>query len=264
MDGELMQSITRELNLAECIFITAGAGPDYSARIFTPGMEMPFAGHPTIGCGTYLFAGPAADHAELTLRLLGGKVTVWRDTAGTGLVYFEPPPVTLGAHFDDLQLAARLIGLQPDDVATDIAPVQHVSVGLQYLIVPLRSREALERCVCDTALLKALWESHGINQLGMFCLDPYSADGFGAVRMFAPFHGVPEDPATGSLASCLATYLRAHDVIGDIGDGWLKLDQGYSIHRPSAIFIRANLIGEQIDVRIGGHAVLAARGELQI
>ncbi len=85
-----------------------------------------------------------------------------------------------------------------------------------------------------------------------------------ATRMFAPLHGVPEDPATGSSASALTYYLRKHEAIADTGDGWFAIDQGYSIGRESTIFGRANVIDGQVEVRIGGNTVMVASGILEI
>jgi trans-2,3-dihydro-3-hydroxyanthranilate isomerase len=85
-----------------------------------------------------------------------------------------------------------------------------------------------------------------------------------ATRMFAPMAGVPEDAATGSSASCLAHYLRYYDVIDDCGMGWLGLDQGYSIGRPSLLMLRANRSGEDIEVNIGGSVVFMARGGFEV
>jgi trans-2,3-dihydro-3-hydroxyanthranilate isomerase len=82
--------------------------------------------------------------------------------------------------------------------------------------------------------------------------------------MFAPFHGVYEDPATGSNAACLAAYLRVHELIPDSGDGWVKLDQGYSLQRPSALFVQANESGGKIDVRIAGQCVEVIKGEISL
>jgi trans-2,3-dihydro-3-hydroxyanthranilate isomerase len=126
------------------------------------------------------------------------------------------------------------------------------------------------------ALLEQMDRERGFNQLACFCLEPYTPDAFAAVRMFAPLHGVYEDPATGSNAACLAAYLRAHGLVAQaptlpvaqasapaIRTTWLKLDQGYSIHRPSALYIQAFSPGDN-PVRVGGQCVEVMRGELSL
>jgi trans-2,3-dihydro-3-hydroxyanthranilate isomerase len=164
---------------------------------------------------------------------------------------------------DDTALLCRLYGVTPGDLALDLAPAQQINVGLRYLQVPLRSRAALERCWPDVALLEQMDGERGFNQLACFCREAYTPDAFCAVRMFAPLHGVYEDPATGSNAACLAAYLRAHGLVGDTGTGWLKLDQGYSIQRPSAIYIRATALADGgVDIRVGGQCVEVMQGTL--
>jgi trans-2,3-dihydro-3-hydroxyanthranilate isomerase len=267
LDSEQMQAIARELNLSETVFITEQTGDNaWRARIFTPGMEVPFAGHPSIGCSWYLFHEAAPELTKLELHLQGGivKAAVALDRYSQPLgVGIAPPPVAMGAVIDDMELVAGLYGITPDDIA-DIGPAQVQSVGLRYLQVPLLSLKALERCRPNVELLGHMDKEHGFNQLACFTLETYTQDATAAVRMFAPFHGVYEDPATGSNAACLATYLRAHDLINDCGDNFLSLDQGYSIQRPSRLFIRANQEGPDIRVQIAGECVEVMRGTMAL
>jgi trans-2,3-dihydro-3-hydroxyanthranilate isomerase len=266
LDGETMHAIARELNLSETVFITEQlSAQSWRARIFTPGMEVPFAGHPSIGCSWHLFHEQASQSEALELQLAGGIVKASHDrTLQPALVAITPPPVSLGVLLDDRELVAELLGINADDLGIHIGPAQVQSVGLRYLQVPLRSREALERCRPNVELLGQMDKLHDFNQLACFTLEPYNDGATAAVRMFAPFHGVYEDPATGSNAACLATYLRAHDIVGDCADGWLTLDQGYSMRRPSRLFIRANRIADGIDVQIGGQCVQVMRGTLNL
>jgi trans-2,3-dihydro-3-hydroxyanthranilate isomerase len=286
LDGATMQAIARELNLSETVFVTQQLGPAaFAARIFTPASEMPFAGHPSIGCAWHLFRATAHGQPALELHLPGGIVRAEQDSSfDPPLVAITPPPVTLGAVLDDAELVARLYGLAVGDLALDLAPAQQLSVGLRYLQVPVRDRATLERCRPNVALLEEMNSAGpggGFNQLACFCLEPYTPDAFAAVRMFAPLHGVYEDPATGSNAACLAAYLRAHGLITEGGAGssrggavlrpapsagdaqWIKLDQGYSIHRPSALYIQAFASGDN-PVRVGGQCVEVMRGELRL
>jgi trans-2,3-dihydro-3-hydroxyanthranilate isomerase len=265
LDGPAMQAIARELNLSETVFITGSGGlASYTARIFTPVQEMPFAGHPSIGCAWHLFRTSAAGQPRLELHLAGGTVQAEYDASfDPPLVAIEPPRVTLGAVLDEPALAARLYGVAIDDLALDLAPAQTISVGLRYLQVPLRSRAVLERARPDVALLEQMDRERGFNQLACFTRETYTPNAFAAVRMFAPLHGVYEDPATGSNAACLAAYLHAHGLISYGSTAWVKLDQGYSLHRPSALFIRAaGQPGSTPTIRVGGQCVEVMQGTL--
>jgi trans-2,3-dihydro-3-hydroxyanthranilate isomerase len=159
-------------------------------------------------------------------------------------------------------LLARLYGLKPDELDLERAPAQIVTFGISFLIAPVKSREIMERVQVDIPALHELHTRYGCDLLTAFCLDAYQRGSMASTRVFAPLHGVAEDPATGSSASCLAWYLRSHGLIPDCGADWLKLDQGYSVVRPSLIQLRANLQADgAIEVSIGGHVVPVARGE---
>ena len=264
LSGELMLALARETNLSETTFIERRDEEThtYKVRIFCPAQEMPFAGHPTIGTAWHIFRELADDVREITLELPAGLVKVRREPGG--LVYFEPPRATLGPVIEDRAALARLVSLSDDDLALGIAPAQQVVVGLAYCKIPLKSRAALDRAECDLPTLRSLGEQYGFNQVTVFCLEPYRDGSLLATRMFAPLHGVAEDPATGSSAASLTLYLRHHNVIGDTGEEWLRYDQGYSLSRPSLICARANMLGGEIIVNIGGHTVEIARGTYNI
>lgn len=266
LTGEQMQSIARELNLSESIFITEKiAETAWRARIFTPGSEMPFAGHPSIGCSWHLFHESSGDMPQLELHLQGGIVRATLDSnLDPALVGITPPPVTMGAVLDDRELVAELLGITEAELGIHVGPAQLQSVGLRYLQVPLRSRETLERCRPNVELLSRMDDLHGFNQLACFTLEAYTDGAVAAVRMFAPLHGVYEDPATGSNAACLAAYLRTHGIIADTGEEWVALDQGFSIERPSKLFIRANETASGMEIAVGGQCVEVIRGVLTL
>lgn len=268
ISGEVMQALARETNLSETTFITARDHAEhvYTVRIFTPYREIPFAGHPTIGTAWLLFAEPGVDSDEITLDLKVGHVPVRVDRGGKlPLVHFAPPQLSAGEIVDDAELLTRLYGLEAADLALDRSPAQIITYGISFLILPVRSREALERVSIDLGALHELADRHGCDLVTAFSMDAYQRGSMASTRVFAPLLGVPEDPATGSSASCLAFYLRHHGLIPDCGDDWLRLDQGYSIARPSLIYLRANQdAGGTISVNIGGHVIQAASGEFTI
>ena len=257
LPDETLQKIALEMNYSETTFVLSEeeTGGGYDVRIFTPGDEIPFAGHPTLGTAYVIqyeiLAGPVE---SITLKLKAGEIPV---TFGEVLWMRQLPP-TFGATLDSALIAPTL-NLEMADL-DDRSPLQEVSTGLPALIVPLRDLDALRRCKVD-------WERHtevagpGKN-LYVFCPESHD-DGPGdlSARMFANDPGVPEDPATGSAAGCLAAYLLGHAYLGtDSID--VRVEQGYEIGRPSLLYLQAARDGDQTTVHVGGKVQMVARGEL--
>jgi trans-2,3-dihydro-3-hydroxyanthranilate isomerase len=257
LPDETLQKIALEMNYSETTFVLSEEETEggYDVRIFTPGDEIPFAGHPTLGTAYVIqyeiLAGPVE---SITLKLKAGEIPV---TFGEVLWMRQLPP-TFGATLDSALIAPTL-NLEMTDL-DDRSPMQEVSTGLPALIVPLRDLDALQRCKVD-------WERHtevagpGKN-LYVFCPESHD-DGPGdlSARMFANDPGVPEDPATGSAAGCLAAYLLGHAYLGtDSID--VRVEQGYEIGRPSLLYLQAARDGDQTTVHVGGKVQMVARGEL--
>jgi trans-2,3-dihydro-3-hydroxyanthranilate isomerase len=257
LPDETLQKIALEMNYSETTFVLSEEETEggYDVRIFTPGDEIPFAGHPTLGTAYVIqyeiLAGPVE---SITLKLKAGEIPV---TFGEVLWMRQLPP-TFGATLDSALIAPTL-NLEMADL-DDRSPMQEVSTGLPALIVPLRDLDALQRCKVD-------WERHtevagpGKN-LYVFCPESHD-DGPGdlSARMFANDPGVPEDPATGSAAGCLAAYLLGHAYLGtDSID--VRVEQGYEIGRPSLLYLQAARDGDQTTVHVGGKVQMVARGEL--
>ena len=257
LSDEDLGKIALEMNYSETAFVLADEETDggYDVRIFTPGMEVPFAGHPTLGTAYVIrheiLAGPVD---EVTLNLKAGKIPV---TFGD-LLWMRQLPPTFGATLDPAQMALA-INLETTNI-DDRFPVQEVSTGLPTVIVPLRDLDALRRCKVD-------WERYTElvgpdKNLYVFCPEPHE-DGPGdlSARMFADDLGVPEDPATGSAAGCLAGYLAEHRYFGtDPVD--VRVEQGYEIKRPSLLYLRAETKGGETTVHVGGKVQMVARGKL--
>jgi trans-2,3-dihydro-3-hydroxyanthranilate isomerase len=191
---------------------------------------------------------------RVTLNLKAGRIPV---TFGEVLWMRQLPP-TFGSKLDR-DPAARALNLEPTDL-DDRFPTQELSTGLPAIVVPLRDLDALGRCKVD-------WDRYvelagpGKN-LYVFCPEPHD-DGPGdlSARMFANDLGVPEDPATGSAAGCLAAYLVEHRYFGtDYID--VRVEQGYEIRRPSLLYLRAQKEGDETSVHVGGKVQMVARGEL--
>ncbi len=256
LSDEALQKIALEMNYSETTFVLSEeTDGGYEVRIFTPGEEVPFAGHPTLGTAYVIRYEILAQPVErVTLNLEAGKIPV---TFGEVLWMRQLPP-TFGPILDPA-LTARALNLEAADL-DERFPVQEVSTGLPALIVPLANLDALGRCNVD-------WERYlelvgpGKN-LYVFCPGSH-ANGPGdlSARMFANDLGVPEDPATGSAAGCLAGYLVEHRYLGtDSVD--VRIEQGYEIRRPSLLYLRAAKEEEQTKVDVGGKVQMVARGEL--
>jgi trans-2,3-dihydro-3-hydroxyanthranilate isomerase len=257
LPDERLQKIALEMNYSETTFLFSEEETEggYDVRIFTPGNEIPFAGHPTLGTAYVIQHQILASPVErITLKLKAGEISV---TFGEVLWMHQLQP-TFGAILDSA-LFARTLNLETTDL-DDRFPVQEVSTGLPALIVPLRDLDALRRCKVD-------WERYteaadpGKN-LYVFCPESHD-DGPGdlSARMFANDLGVPEDPATGSAAGCLAAYLLEHSYLGtDTVD--VRVEQGYEIDRPSLLYLQAARDKDEMRVDVGGKVQMVARGVL--
>jgi trans-2,3-dihydro-3-hydroxyanthranilate isomerase len=257
LSDETLQKITREMNYSETTFILSEEERNggYDVRIFTPGGEVPFAGHPTLGTAHVIRDEILATPAErVVLNLDAGKIPV---TFGEVLWMRQLPP-TFGPALD-LGSLARVLGLEDEDL-DGRHPVREVSTGLPAVIVPLRSLDALQRCRVEWTLYRGS-DAAGKN-LYAFCPEPH-ADGPGDVsaRMFSDDLGIPEDPATGSAAGCLAGYLVEQGYFGT-DPVEVRVEQGYEIGRPSLLYLRAGREGDTISVSVGGKVQVVARGEL--
>ena len=257
LPDETLQKITREMNYSETTFILSEKERDggYDVRIFTPGGEVPFAGHPTLGTAYVIRDEILAQPADrVVLNFEAGQIPV---TFGEVLRMRQLPP-TFGWTLDPDRLAA-VLGLEGEDL-DDHHPVQEVSTGLPAVIVPLKGLDALKRCRVNWDLYRET-AAAGKN-LYAFCPEPHP-DGPGDIsaRMFSDDLGIPEDPATGSAAGCLAGYLVEHRYYGPESVD-VRVEQGYEIQRPSLLYLQAEKEGGEINVSVGGKVQMVARGEL--
>jgi trans-2,3-dihydro-3-hydroxyanthranilate isomerase len=166
---------------------------------------------------------------------------------------------TFGETFD-AALAADIISLSADDVDTRF-PVQVVSTGLAFHIIPLKTRDAVRRAVPNAARFRELGEKIGLWEVFFFCPEPYSRNNHLNARMFFGKTVIGEDPATGSANGCLAGYLVKHRYFGSSSID-LRVEQGYEINRPSLLYLRASEQGDAIDVHVGGKVFMVAKGAL--
>ena len=265
-----MQRIAREMNFSESTFIfpSEQAGTDVRMRIFTPHVEMPMAGHPTIGSTFALAHTGAIPHGarRFVFGLNVGPTPVdleWRDGA-LAFVWMTQLPPTFGAPLDARAAVAAAIGVAESDLVADL-PVQEVTCGTPYLLLPLRDRAAVDRAFGDLAAFKKLPEGLARMAMFLFAVDSDSSGKSVYSRMFAPDFGVLEDPATGSASGPLGCYLVQHGLVSGQAAQDIVSHQGVAMGRPSRIHIaiggRPNAI---TDVKVDGEAVLIGRGEIVV
>jgi trans-2,3-dihydro-3-hydroxyanthranilate isomerase len=260
LSAEEMQAIAAEMDFSETTFVESRESP-YRVRIFTPKAEIPFAGHPTLGTAAVIREHVAEGSPdEIVLDLDVGEVPVEVEGGdGEEILWMTQQPPEFGEGLAHERLAA-VLGLDESALDEDW-PVQIVSTGLPTIVVPLESRDALTSIDVDRAAYDDVTGDLEAKNVLAFCTDARSVDNDFAVRVFAPFYGVPEDPATGSSNGCLAGYLARHEYTGSDTVS-ARVEQGYEMGRPSLVQLRASGRGEAVTVEVGGGVVPVARGQL--
>ena len=272
LETPVMQRIAAEMAFSETTFVFAAEGDgDVRMRIFTPGAEVPMAGHPTVG-STFALAqeGVIAPSRERFVFELGvGPTPVSLEWTGSALdfAWMRQQEPTFGDPIDDIELLTTALGLQPADVRPDGLPVQDVSCGLPFLLVPLATRRAVDAAVLDHPALARFYRALAIDDLPVFLFSTEAADVAATAysRMFAPGFGIAEDPATGSASGPLGAYLVRHGVVPRGQTERMLSLQGVKMGRPSEIFISITRSGSgRTEVRVGGRAVMIATGTLTV
>lgn len=266
-----MQAIAKEMAFSETTFIYPADGDgDVKMRIFTPGEELPMAGHPTIG-STFALAieGVIARGRERFVFELGvGPTPVALEWGAEGLAFAwmtQPRPEFGGTIGDRVALAAAL-GVEPAAI-DGVLPAQRVSCGVPYLIVPMTSRAAVDAVSIERRALTRCCQEAGLEELPVFffTLEGARGDEIAYSRMIAPAFGIAEDPATGSANGPLGAYLLQHRAVSEQQAASMVSLQGVAMGRPSRIHISIEGAPDAITrVRVGGQSVLVGRGELTL
>jgi trans-2,3-dihydro-3-hydroxyanthranilate isomerase len=274
LDAATMQTIAREMNFSESTFILPAERPDTDIRmrIFTPGIELPMAGHPTIG-STFALAhtgviAPTRDRfvfglgvgpTPVELQWTGGALSfAWMDQ--------RPPQVkTPAVSIDDV---LRAVGVEAEAHHATGLPLEEISCGVPFILLPLATRAAVDAASPDMnglAKLRSAFQSNHVGVL-MFSTERTGDDITAYTRMFGPGLGVPEDPATGSAAGPLGCYLMTHRVVDDHSAREMINWQGVKMGRPSRLHmaITRDASGTITRVQVGGQAVLVAEGTLTV
>jgi trans-2,3-dihydro-3-hydroxyanthranilate isomerase len=263
-----MQQIAREFNFSESAFVLpAQQGNARRVRIFTPTAEVPFAGHPNVGTAFVLATmgsfGPIDSTITVTFEEKAGlvPVTIRQRNGSLWCELSAPERLSLGKTVSAGCLASA-VSLVVGDVVTTTHLPQVASVGLPFLMVELRDWAALKRARVNAPGFDALAAQGVIPDVHLYVK---SADEFDIrARMFAPFDGVPEDPATGSANCALAGLLRHY---GDAADGTMswRIAQGVEMGRPSVLEAQAEKrSGIVVETRVGGASVLVSEGVIKV
>ncbi len=269
----LMHDIAREFNYSETTFVLPPTDPRHTrqVRIFTPGGEVPFAGHPTVGTAHVLAAiGAIPLAAEVTPIVFEEKVgpvavnlrgrdgvPVFAQLSVAKLPEFGPPA-------PPIDRLAALLSLSPDDLlGGDMVP-QAVSCGLPFLIVPVRNRDAVRRARIKLDLWEQTLERAWARDVYVIAMDGERPGSDVRARMFGPGVAVPEDPATRSAAVTLGGYLAVRDERRDGTLRWV-VEQGFEMGRPSILEVEVDRsAGETRGVRVGGASVLVCEGTMTL
>jgi trans-2,3-dihydro-3-hydroxyanthranilate isomerase len=273
ISADTMQLVAREMAFSETTFVLPAEAPgtDIRIRIFTPGSELPMAGHPTIGTAFAL-----AHEGIITRGQAGivfgegiGPVPIdleWRDGQLTFAWMTQPSP-TFGPPLDDLGALAAAIGLEERDIRATGLPAQEVSSGAPFIFIPVGTRAAIDRAIPDVRAMRQLFERLGTEAHGVYLFSseagPDQATTYS--RMFAADLGIAEDPATGGAGGPLGAYLVRHGVVPAARGMRILNLQGVKMQRPSFIHISIDPSGPSpARPRVGGTAVIAAEGTLNV
>ncbi|MEM7031221.1 MAG: PhzF family phenazine biosynthesis protein [Chloroflexota bacterium] len=269
LSARQMQQIAREFNNSETTFVfPARQGYTCHVRIFTPTIEVPFAGHPNIGTAFVLASigelGDFTDTIEITFEEEAGlvPVTIRKETDKPIWCELQAPQAISVQQQLSSELIAQALSLTTEEIITSTAPPQVASVGLPFIIVEVRDRTALERTRIDT---NALYEIEAMGITPDIHVYVKSEDQFDLrTRMFAPFDNVPEDPATGS-ANCALVGMLTH--LNSAQDGVFEwhIAQGVEMGRPSILDARTEKRnGVVTGVWIAGYSVMVSEGHIEV
>jgi trans-2,3-dihydro-3-hydroxyanthranilate isomerase len=263
IDDVEMQQIARETNFSETTFIMSDEPENgcFRVRIFTPGEEVPFAGHPTLGTAFVIqqeIMRQPVDCVVLDLKVGRIPVTFSYVDGKPDIMWMKQQSPTFGQTLEPADIV-KTIGLSVDDIDSRF-PIQEVSTGMAALIVPLRNLKSLQKARVDRKSFLEVVTNIDAKNIFVFCPESHGGGSDFSVRCFAEFYGITEDPATGSANGCFAGYLAKHRYFGSEKVS-VRVQQGYEIGRPSLLYLESSVRSEKIEISVGGRAVMIARGE---
>jgi trans-2,3-dihydro-3-hydroxyanthranilate isomerase len=268
LDTEMMQKIAREFNFSETTFITPPKNPqnDCNVRIFTPGNEVPTAGHATIGTTFVLLSEgllSPKNPGKIILEQKVGDITVVFKKEGNSyhsITMYQPLP-KFGPVDENRKLIAEILSVGTDEIMKEY-PIQSISCGNNFLFIPVNSIKTLEKIKIRTDLLEKHEKDLDTTEFYIFSMETAGKNATTHGRMFAPLFGITEDPATGSASGPLGCYLVRYG----LSDGKdVICEQGYEMGRPSTVHVTIEHEQNRItEVKVGGKTTLVGRGELLI
>ncbi|USI75170.1 PhzF family phenazine biosynthesis protein [Sphingomonas morindae] len=270
LSPEMMMAMTREINYSECTFVFPASKPgcDFEVRFFAmnSGAEIPIAGHPTIGTVFSLAERGliAPGRRSIILQLGVGPTQIdleWHEKR-LAFAWMQQQPPKLDGVIDDRTAAAAAMGLKAEDLAD--LPIQQVSCGAPFLMVPVKTRATVDRAQLDRGAMGTLLDKAGLIRRGVliFSLEPAGDDATAYSRMLG--FGVTEDAATGNATGPLGAYLVTRGIVPLAQAGRMMSRQGVKMHRPSKLYISATEQGGRLSIKIGGRAVKAAEGRMLV
>jgi trans-2,3-dihydro-3-hydroxyanthranilate isomerase len=279
LSDEEMQQIAKEMNLSESSFILPSEDKqnDFRLRIFTPGAELPMAGHPTVGTAYVMAYEEMIDVSQDTL------IVRFEEGVGPIPVRLEFPPGESGQHprlptkimmqqhlpefgpvFEDRAAIAEMLSISPDNIEESL-PLEVVSCGVPFLYVPLRSLTAVHNVKLRLDLWEKLLADYIAREVFVFSRSTVTDDATVHSRMFAPNLGIMEDPATGAASGPLGCYLVTHGLVSAEQGENIISEQGFEIGRPSFITISIQQEAGQISaVHVGGQCVHVGQGTIEL
>jgi trans-2,3-dihydro-3-hydroxyanthranilate isomerase len=274
LSTEQMQTITKEFNLSETTFVMTPENPVHTAkvRIFYPGGEMPFAGHPTLGTAALLAElknKPGCSfETKITLELQAGltPVTITRIADRIHGIFTAPViPSHIPGSMPEPTQVAKALGLTVNDIGFDNHGLANIIGGPRFFYIPLKSLEALARAKVHEPYWTDMLTPLGALHAGyLYARGGCNSGTHFRARMYDPSGGIPEDPATGSATALLAAQLLTAEDLKDGTHRW-QLEQGYEMGRPSDLRLEADVnAGKLTAVRVGGSAVRMMSGEIEL
>jgi trans-2,3-dihydro-3-hydroxyanthranilate isomerase len=273
LDDARMQAIAREFNLSETVFVLPPADPGARAglRIFTPGRELPFAGHPTVGTAVLLAVkdlegapGGVRFDLEEKVGLVACDVEALDSARGRASFVLPRLPQPLAGEMPPAAVLAEGLGLEASDIGFGDHRPGMFTAGVPFAFVPVKGREAVGRAwPRGEAFARAFAAVEpGDPAAYVYCDETLERGHAYHARMFAPAFGMVEDPATGSAAAAFAGIIMRHATPAD-GEHAFVIEQGDAMGRPSRITLTLDVAGGALQrARIGGEAVLVSEGRL--
>ena len=277
LDGEKMQAIAREFGLPETVFVLPPGNPAHSAkvRIFTPGRELPFAGHPTVGTAVLLASRRfgAVEKDQDAVVVLEENVGIVRcgvklSPAGAAYAEFDVPRLSepLVQKLGSKGAIADALSLRPSDIGFENHVPSVWTCGSPFVYVPVDGLEAIRRAKPVPSLWSLAFGGTGGGAIGayLYTRETLFRDNSFHARMFAPESGIAEDPATGAAAAAFAGLVNHFDDLPNGGHAY-RIEQGFEMGRPSLIDLEIEVeAGKLTATRIGGRAIKVAEGEIEV